>query len=169
MFKTKRLTLRGYRSSDEGFFLDLFDNYNVIANLADDYAAPNLGGHRDMLEKMTKCALFVVVQDSDTCEAMGFTLLSISTSRNLDGDLGMALAEKHWGKVYATEILEWLKDYCSKVLGLRRLSLFVFSSNKRAKNLYERRCVCLHTQIIFILLTLPILDNHSGFLVEGRI
>ncbi|KJA26883.1 hypothetical protein HYPSUDRAFT_63653 [Hypholoma sublateritium FD-334 SS-4] len=147
MFKTKRLTLRGYRPSDEEFFLDLFDNYNVIVNLADEYAAPNLGGHRDMLKTMIKCALFVVVQDSETCETIGFTLLSISTPRNLDGDLGMALAEKHWGKGYATEILEWLKDYSFKVLGLRRLSLFVFSSNKRATSLYE----------------------HSGFLVEGRI
>jgi RimJ/RimL family protein N-acetyltransferase len=90
-----------------------------------------------MLDKMTKCALFVVVADKESGDTMGFTLINIATPRNLDGDIGMALGEKWWGKGYATEIMNWLMAYSFKALGLRRLSLFVFSSNSRAITLYE--------------------------------
>ncbi|KAF9475813.1 acyl-CoA N-acyltransferase [Pholiota conissans] len=137
MFLTNRLVLRGYRPSDQDFFLDLFDTYNVLSNLTADITAPGYDNHRDMLGKMTKCALFVVVEDKETHETMGFTLVNVTTPRDLDGEVGMALAEKWWGKGYATEIMEWLLGYSFKILGLRRLSLFVFSSNERAISLYE--------------------------------
>jgi len=137
MFKTNRLILRGYRPSDQDFFLDLFDTYDILVNLTAEPTTPGFDAHREMLDKMIKCTLFVVVTDKESGERMGFTLINIPTPRNLDGEIGMALGEKWWGKGYATEIMDWLIGYSFKVLGLRRLSLFVFSSNSRAIYLYE--------------------------------
>jgi RimJ/RimL family protein N-acetyltransferase len=138
MFLTSRLYLRGYRPSDQDFFLDFVDTYNILSNLTADLTTPGFDTHRDMLDKMIKCALFVVVEDKQTRQRMGFTLINITTPRNLDGEIGMALEERFWGKGYATEIMEWLMGYSFKILGLRRLSLFVFSSNTRALTLYEK-------------------------------
>ncbi|KAF8966657.1 acyl-CoA N-acyltransferase [Flammula alnicola] len=138
MFKTNRLTLRGYPPSDQDFSLDLFDTYDILVNLTAEHTTPNLDAHLGMLDKMTKCVLFVVVEDKETSETMGFMRVNITTPRDLDGDLGMALAEKWWGKGYGIEIVEWLMGYSFKVLGLRRLSLFVFSSNSRAISQYEK-------------------------------
>jgi RimJ/RimL family protein N-acetyltransferase len=138
MFHTSRLILRGYRASDEAFFLDLFDTYDVLVYLTSEYIAPSTGTHRARLDKMAKCALFLVVEDMETHERMGFALVDVAAPRHLDGEVGMALAQEWWGQGFATEIMEWLIGYSFRGLGLRRLSLFAFSSNTRAIALYEK-------------------------------
>ena len=141
MFKTDRLLLRGYQPSDQDFFLDLFNTYDVLVNLTAALTTPSRDAHLEMLDKMIKCALFVVICDKESLEMMGFTLVNITTPRDLDGEIGIALHKPYWRKGYATEVMNWLMGYSFKVLGLRRLSIFVFSSNTRAISLYERMWV----------------------------
>ncbi|KAF8185200.1 acyl-CoA N-acyltransferase [Pholiota molesta] len=117
MFHTSRLILRGYRASDEAFFLDLFDTYDVLVYLTSEYIAPSTGTHRARLDKMMKCALFLVVEDMETHERMGFALVDVAAPRHLDGEVGMALAQEWWGQGFATEIMEWLIGYSFRGLG----------------------------------------------------
>lgn len=142
MFQTEHLILRGYRPSDEDFFLGLFDTYDILTTLTTEPTTPDYEGHRTLLDKMTKCTLFVVVVDKESGERMGFTLVNTTAPgmapRDLDGNVGMALDKKWWGKGYGKEIMHWLIGFSFKVLGLRRLSLFTFSSNPRAIALYEK-------------------------------
>ena len=141
MFKTDRLLLRGYQPSDQDFILDLLNTYDVLANLTAAPITPSHDVHLEMWDRMIKCALFVVVCDKESSEMMGFTLINITTPRNLDGEVGIALHKSYWSKGYATEVMNWLIGYSFKVLGLRRLSILVFSSNTRAIPLYERMWV----------------------------
>ncbi|KAF5323790.1 hypothetical protein D9619_012925 [Psilocybe cf. subviscida] len=143
MYTTQRLMLRGYRpgNSDKDFILDLFQNHNVLVNLTEEYITPNYHTNSDRLEAMIKCALFVVVEEKKGTSGqylVGFALVDIKKPQHLDGHMGMALSEEHWGKGYGTEILEWLKPFSFKTLGLRRLSLHVYSSNKAAIALYKK-------------------------------
>ncbi|KAF9475815.1 acyl-CoA N-acyltransferase [Pholiota conissans] len=138
MFETKQLILRGYRPTDEDFFLSLFNDYDILVNLTTEYVTPNIENHRVRLEGVIKSALCVVVEEKGSYDRIGLALVDIPTPRNLDGEVGIALKKQAWGKGYASEVMEWLVGYSFKGLGLRRLSLFAFSSNTRAIALYEK-------------------------------
>ncbi|KJA20509.1 hypothetical protein HYPSUDRAFT_203659 [Hypholoma sublateritium FD-334 SS-4] len=137
MFETDRLILREYRSTDEPFFLDLFNCYDVFVNLTMDYVAPSNERSREQIARLLTAALFVVAESKDTGALLGMAEISINTPQNLNGQLGIALAKDWWGKGFGTEIMEWLIAYSFKSLGLRRLTLGVFASNPGAVALYE--------------------------------
>ncbi|KAI0310934.1 acyl-CoA N-acyltransferase [Amylostereum chailletii] len=138
MFETTRLILRGYHPSDEGFFFSLYNEYNVLVNLTEGYATPSPDAHRQRLEAMVRCGLFVVIVDKESGQTMGFTLLQLHAAKDADADLGIGLSEKWWGKGYGTEVMEWLIQYAFDGMALRRLSLYVLQSNPRAVALYEK-------------------------------
>lgn len=138
MFETERLTLRGYRPSDDEFFMGLFDEYPVLVNLTDGYITPNLAGHKARLDAMTKCLLFVVVVDKASGEKMGFTLLQHRNPLDRNAEIGIAIGQKWWGKGYGTEIMSWLIPYAFRGLSQHRLSLHVWKSNVRALTMYEK-------------------------------
>ncbi|KAI0685163.1 acyl-CoA N-acyltransferase [Cytidiella melzeri] len=96
---------------------------------------------------MTHCLLFVVVENQETKEPMGFTLLSQRNPLDRNAEIGIALSEKWWGQGFGTEVMDWLVQYTFSGLALHRLSLCVWSSNERAVAMYE----------------------HLGFQHEGRI
>ncbi|KAI0693069.1 acyl-CoA N-acyltransferase [Cytidiella melzeri] len=96
---------------------------------------------------MTHCLLFVVVENRETQEAMGFTLLAQRNPLDRNAEIGVALSQKWWGQGFGTEVMDWLIQYAFSGLALHRLSLYVWSSNERAVTMYE----------------------HLGFQNEGRI
>lgn len=137
MFETKRVKLRGYRPSDDEFFFSLFDEYPVLLNLTDGYILPDLGTHRARLDAMTHCLLFVVVENKETGEPMGFTLLAQRNALDRNAEIGVALSQKWWGQGFGTEVMNWLIQYSFSGLALNRLSLYVWSINLRAVTMYE--------------------------------
>jgi RimJ/RimL family protein N-acetyltransferase len=144
MFETRRLIFRGYRPSDRDFFLDLLDDYHVTVHLTSKLITLNYEDHQAWLDKMIKSFLFVVVVNRETNERMGFALVNIFTPMNLDGDFGIALCKEWWNHGYGTEILQWAMEYSFRALGLRRLSLVVWSSNPRAIAVYEKVYVAFY-------------------------
>lgn len=89
---------------------------------------------------VTKCALFIVITAKSSSEHAGFTLIRIAKPNHLDGDLGIALAERWWGKGYGTEITEWLKPYSFKTLGPDiNLSTFIPETYRALRSTRRRR------------------------------
>lgn len=138
MFSTERLNLRGYRPSDDEFFFSLFDEYAVLINLTDGYTLPNLAGHKARLDAMSHSLLFLVVENKETGEPMGFTLLAQRNPLDRNAEIGVAISQRWWGKGFGTEIMKWLIQYAFSGLALHRLSLYVWRSNDRAVVMYER-------------------------------
>ncbi|KJA20517.1 hypothetical protein HYPSUDRAFT_43000 [Hypholoma sublateritium FD-334 SS-4] len=137
MFETARLRLREYRPSDEPFFLALFNDYDVLLNISSTYIAPSAARALEIVAALTRIPVFVVAECKATGAPLGFANVSVSAPQNGDGTLGITIAKDWWGKGYGTEIMQWLIAYAFKVLGLRRLTLQVFSSNPGAVALYE--------------------------------
>ena len=144
MFETARLRLREYRPSDEAFFLQLFNDYEVLLGISLTYIAPSTTRALDIVAALNRIPVFVVAESKETGAAVGFANITIPAPQNLDGTFGIAVAQSWQGQGYGTEIMEWLVPYSFKVLGLRRVTLQVFSSNTGAIALYERVYV-LHT------------------------
>ncbi len=144
MFETARLRLREYQPSDEAFFLQLFNDYDVLLNISSTYIAPSTTRALDVVAALNRIPVFVVAESKETGAAVGFANITIPAPQNLDGTFGIAVAESWQGQGYGTEIMEWLVPYSFRVLGLRRVTLQVFSSNTGAIALYERVYV-LHT------------------------
>lgn len=137
MFETARLRLREYRPSDEPFFLALFNDYGVLLNISSTFIAPSTTRALDIVAALTRIPVFVVAEHKATGAALGFANATIPAPQNRDGTLGIAIAGPHQAQGYGTEIMEWLIPYAFKTLGLRRLTLQVFSSNPGAVALYE--------------------------------
>ena len=144
MFETARLRLREYHPSDEAFFLQLFNDYEVLLGISLTYIAPSTTRALDIVAALNRIPVFVVAESKETGAAVGFANITIPAPQNLDGTFGIAVAQSWQGQGYGTEIMEWLVPYSFKVLGLRRVTLQVFSSNTGAIALYERVYV-LHT------------------------
>lgn len=138
MFETARLRLREYRTSDEDFFVSLFNTYDIALNISVSYAVPrSRDGVVELIQVLCKSTLFVIAESKDAGVPVGFTDLHVAPAQNLDGEFGIALGKEWWGKGLGTEILEWLISYSFKSLGLRRVSLSVSASNLGALSLYE--------------------------------
>ncbi|KJA20508.1 hypothetical protein HYPSUDRAFT_142022 [Hypholoma sublateritium FD-334 SS-4] len=138
MFETQRLLLREYRLTDESFFIELFNDYDVLLGITTSYVAPSSERTREALKGLGKILLFMVAESKETGALVGFAdINNVSPPQNLDGTIGIAIAKAWWGKGYGTEIMRWLVSYSFKTLGFRRLSLQVFASNPGAVALYE--------------------------------
>lgn len=69
---------------------------------------------------------------------MGFTLIQQHNALDRNGDLGIGLSQKWWGKGYGTEVMRWVTAYAFSGLGLHKVCLGVWCTNTRAIAMYER-------------------------------
>ncbi len=141
-----RLRLREYQPSDEAFFLQLFNDYDVSPQHLLTYIAPSTTRALDVVAALNRIPVFVVAESKETGAAVGFANITIPAPQNLDGTFGIAVAESWQGQGYGTEIMSGSFRTHSECWGLRRVTLQVFSSNTGAIALYERVYV-LHTPL----------------------
>jgi len=69
---------------------------------------------------------------------MGTTCIWLLGSKNRDGMVAIGLLPRFWNKGYGTEALRWVVNYGFRWLGLHRVSLSVFDSNKGAIGSYKK-------------------------------
>ncbi|ETW80133.1 hypothetical protein HETIRDRAFT_103357 [Heterobasidion irregulare TC 32-1] len=109
------IVLRAYRESDIAL-LNLLEDYDVLKAMTIDYVVP---GQRQLIEMWIKLPLYVTIVHKETEKFMGITALKVNVPKNCDAELGIF-------------------GYAFEGMGLRRLSLGVPQSNKRAIALYDK-------------------------------
>ncbi|MCG7317866.1 MULTISPECIES: GNAT family N-acetyltransferase [Brevibacillus] len=90
-----------------------------------------------ILGSSTSKSYMIIVKESET--PIGIISLIQIDYKNRNAECIIDIGEKaYWGKGYGTEALKLLLDYAFLELNLHRVSLRVFSFNKKAIALYER-------------------------------
>ncbi|CAL1712833.1 unnamed protein product [Somion occarium] len=85
-----------------------------------------------------KSLFFAIITLKDSGEFAGNLGISMGSSKNRDGVLGITFLHEHWGKGYGKEALRFVLDHCFKALALHRVTLSVFAGNERAIRLYQK-------------------------------
>jgi len=75
---------------------------------------------------------------ADATKWAGFVSLRMSSPKNRDADLGIAVQPRWWGRGFGTEAVQWIVDYAFNNLALHRVTLEVVDGNDRAVSLYKK-------------------------------
>lgn len=139
MFDTNRLTLRPFKEPDLDDILALWNDPEAQRTQSMDFVVPRTPQWKDTFRGWLNNARFhAIVVLKDTDEFVGYLTLRDEQPKNRDGDLGIMLVRKHWGKGYGTEVMQFVVDYAFRPLNLHRVSLGVFAVNERGMNLYKK-------------------------------
>lgn len=137
MFETTRLKLRGYNPSDMDALVAMLSDYDVLAPIQPNYIVPGIHGAQTVIEYWIYRQLFVIVEEKESGELVGMAMLKIEIPKDADGEVGICLAKKWWGRGYGREVMQWVVGYGFRGMALRRVSLCVFGFNERAIALYK--------------------------------
>lgn len=119
----------------------MLSDYDVLAPIQPSYIVPGVPEARKIIEYWISRTLFVIVEDKEGDGLVGMAMLKIDIPKDADGEVGICLGKKWWGRGFGTEVMEWIVGYGFKGMALRRVSLCVFGFNERAIELYKRMCV----------------------------
>lgn len=141
MFTTNRLVLRPFKTDDLDDILKLCNDPLVQRGLTIAGVTPRAPSFKDKIQGYVDSALFyVIITQKDTGEFMGCTNIWFTggNAKNRDGTLGISIKPVYWNQGYGSEVLEFVLDHAFRWLGLHRVSLGVFESNKGAIRSYEK-------------------------------
>lgn len=116
----------------------MLSDYDVLAPIQPNYIVPGVPEAQKIIEYWIHRPLFVIVEDRERGELVGMAMLKIDVPKDADGEVGICLGKKWWGRGFGTEVMEWLVGYGFRGMALRRVSLCVFGFNDRAISLYKR-------------------------------
>ena len=142
ILETERLLLRQLSTEDAEFILELLNEPSWIQNIGDrgvrtleDARAYILNGPVASYAK-NGFGLYLVVM-KETNESMGMCGL-IKRDTLDDVDIGYAFLPKFWGKGYAVEAAQAIKEYAKNGIGLRRLVAIVDPANEASIRVLEK-------------------------------
>lgn len=169
MFTTDRLILRPFRTDDLDDMLNLWNDPLVQRGLTNAGVIPRAPNFKDKIQGFVDSALFyVIITQKETGLFMGMCNLWYTggNAKNRDGSLGISIKPDYWNQGYGSEVLEFVLEYAFRWLGLHRVSLGVFESNKGAIKSYEKLWVYTTSEMGWIANGLLLIS--SGFVIEGR-
>lgn len=142
ILETPRLVLRELEADDAPFMLALLNEPSYILNIA-DRGVRDLEGARAYLEQRWRASyaehgfgLWLVVE-RETGAATG--LCGLVRRDGLDDvDIGYAFLPAFWGRGYAAEAAEGVRDYARDVVGLGRLVAIAVPENGPSIRVLER-------------------------------
>lgn len=140
MIANERVSLRAWTEDDIAVLSMLRNDRDLQESLM---AQPRPNSEQQvrqwLAEKSTRSdAVFFVIADATTNQAIGFTQLVDMSSVHRSGYLGICLAPDHQGSGAGSAAIDLLEDYVSAVFGIRKILLNVLHENSRAINLYTR-------------------------------
>jgi RimJ/RimL family protein N-acetyltransferase len=159
MFTTDRLRLRAYNeSTDKALLVELCNTAAVQATFfGGDFSPRTEKNLEDTINQLTTGSFHAIIEKLDTelpsdlteptgkDRFAGIVCVHSVHARNRCGEFAIALAPSVWGKGYALEASRFVIGHAFLNLGVNRLQLGVFDDNPRAKKLYEKSCVLLHS------------------------
>lgn len=117
--ETSRLILRPLREEDEGPLDALLDEPGVRRYLAGERAADLIAESRKPVAERSRVDLAITLKA--TGEWVGVCSLVHLEPELGTGELGFALAQRHWGQGYTTEAARVFLTYVFRDLGFRRV------------------------------------------------
>jgi RimJ/RimL family protein N-acetyltransferase len=141
MFTTERLILRAFRTEDLDDMLHLWNDPLVQRGLSGSGVIPRAPNYKAKISGFVDSALFYVIitmKENGAFMGMCNIWLDGGNAKNRDGRMGISISPQYWNMGYGTEALKFVVDYAFRWLGLHRVSLGVFDSNKRAVAAYEK-------------------------------
>jgi RimJ/RimL family protein N-acetyltransferase len=142
IIETERLNLRKLSESDAGFILELLNQPSFLSNIGDkgvrntdDAIQYILTGPITNYERYGYGQWLVELKDS----GLPIGMCGLTKKDYLpDPDIGYALLQKFWSRGYAVEAASAVMDYCSRVLGLRRIVAVVNPDNEASIRVLEK-------------------------------
>lgn len=143
MISGKRIRLRALERSDLPFFVDWFNDPDVVEGLSIYLPISNYGEERwfetTMKNPPEEQPLVIEVKMDGQWHAIGDISLRDLNWRNRSAELGISIGDKrYWNQGYGTEVLNLFLNHCFETLNLERISLRVFETNLRAIHVYQK-------------------------------
>jgi RimJ/RimL family protein N-acetyltransferase len=139
-FASERLIYRAPIDGDAGRFVELVDDLQFQQLVSCRHPKP-LGRKwkEEFLEKAMKDALFyAVIVLKDTGEFLGEVYVAMPEKKNREAEIGITMVEKHRGKGYGGEALQYVVELMFRSHGVHRVALEVFEANAGAIGLYKK-------------------------------
>jgi RimJ/RimL family protein N-acetyltransferase len=141
ILETKRLVLRKWTDADCGALLEILSNAEVVRHV-DDGKPFSPKKTQEFLETMKKsahengfCRWKVIEKSSgEIIGSCGFG--RVEETKEIE--LGYLLAQKHWGKGYATEIAGATLDHGFNKLGFREIIALTDLENTASQKVLEK-------------------------------
>ena len=136
ILKNKRITLRPLKLSDAPSFCKWMNDKEVVKYLLFQSGIKlkdEIKWVRVQIQNKKRITWSI---ENETGDLIGNTCLDLD-SKNKIANLGIVIGEKkQWGKGYAIEVLELLKEYVFKKLKCNRFELEYRTENKKAEKAY---------------------------------
>lgn len=132
--------LRPVDQEDVDRFVRWFNDPEVRINLSSSFPLNRIR-EREFVEKLYRderdVVLAIVVKEGD--QHIGVAGLHGIKLPNRNATFGIAIGEKAlWDKGFGTEAARLILDYGFRQLNLHRVTLWVYSTNRRAIHVYEK-------------------------------
>lgn len=143
IIKTERLGLRNWQESDEGPFVEMGKDPEVMQHfpelLTEEESIGLIRRLQSHFEKYGYC--YFAVDMLETEEFIGFTGLANQTWESEFTpcvDLGWRFKRSAWGKGYATEAAEACLEAAFSKFGLSEVLAFATDTNKASENIMKK-------------------------------
>ncbi|TCS93456.1 GNAT family N-acetyltransferase [Hazenella coriacea] len=141
-FESTKIRLRKMTSADVELYhkwrndMEVMQSTNPFLDLYDIEETKDFVNHVILGSNTSKSYMIL---DKESGTPIGITSLINIDFKNRHAECIIDIGEKsHWGKGFGTEAMTLLLEYAFLEMNLNRVSLRVFSFNKKAINLYEK-------------------------------
>ncbi|TPG88166.1 N-acetyltransferase [Brevibacillus laterosporus] len=139
LFQSARIYLRKMTADDVTIYHTWRNDMEVMRTTNPSIDLFTLDSTQEFVNLGSSTSKSYMIIDKESESSIGIVSLIQIDYKNRNAECIIDIGEKaYWGKGYGTEALKLLLDYAFLELNLHRVSLRVFSFNKKAIALYER-------------------------------
>lgn len=151
ILETKRMILRYQQASDVDFLVGLWLDKDVAKYTGSTHEEDFLRAEFEKTAKDPKAEKYDlwVVQDKQTGKLLGHCgYIDKEVEGKIEYDISYFISPEYWGKGYATEMAQALKDYAFGELGLTRIIALINPENVASAKVAQRIGMKLEKQIV---------------------
>lgn len=132
--------LRAAEETDVGFLHSLRNDLALQSQLLSIPRANSMTKVRQWLSgiETDERSVFFVIHSNSGDGAIGFIQVREICTIHRRGSLGICITEDARGEGYGSNAILMVEDYCSRVFGLRKLTLHALATNDSAVRLYVK-------------------------------
>lgn len=142
LFHSSRIMFRKITADDAELYHTWRNDLEVMQSTQPDLDIHSFQATRDFVDEVilgSPSSKSYLILEKQSQIPIGITSLIHIDLKNRNAECIIDLGEKsYWGKGYGREAMQLLLEYAFLEMNLHRVSLRVFSFNKRAINLYEK-------------------------------
>jgi len=138
MLKYEKIRLRAVEYEDLDFLYQLRQDEEIINNLFSPMPVSR-SEQNDWFEKMkTDLTQKVLIVEDNLSHTIGCVRLTNIDHFNQKIEIGADIVQEYRGRGWGANLYKAVCNYCFCYFNMRRIYLYVFESNAKAINLYEK-------------------------------